>query len=92
MFTKKMPPFEDAVCVATVYNAIDGPMIQDLLRGADIPSLMRPKYGLDPLPVLAGSSVLGQEIYVDAAQAEEARQVIAAFTGGGYQQAEERPQ
>ena len=94
MFTPKMPPFEDAVCVATVYNAIDGPMIQDLLEGAGIPSLMRPKYGLDPLPVLAGSSVLGQEIYVDAAQAEEARQVIAAFTGGSFQPAdgEESPQ
>ena len=86
MFTPKKPPFEDATLVATVYNAIDGPMIQDILEGAGIPSLMRPRYGLDALPILAGSSVLGQEIYVDASQAQEARQVIDAFTGGHYQE------
>lgn len=91
MFTHKNPPMPDTVCVATVFNAIQSTMLRDILENAGIPSLIRPKYGLDPLPVLAGSSMLGEEIYVDASQAEEARQLLAAFTDGSYKEEEPQP-
>ncbi|MEG0145215.1 MAG: DUF2007 domain-containing protein [Clostridia bacterium] len=84
MFTPKELPMEGTVLVATVFNHVDSEMIRGLLTGAEIPSLIRPKYGMDPLPVLAGSSMLGEEIYVDEGQAEEARALIDAFTKGDY--------
>ncbi len=94
MFTPKQPPIEGAELVTTVYNPVDAAIIEDLLRQADIPSIRRPKHGLDPLPVLAGFSVLGEEIYTTSAQADEAREIVRAFTEGGAQilpEEEEQP-
>ena len=83
MFTPKQPPIEGAVLVSTVFNPVEASIIEDLLKQAGIPSLRRPRYGLDPLPVLAGFSMLGEEIYVANAQEAAALEIISAFTQGG---------
>ncbi|MGI6236061.1 MAG: DUF2007 domain-containing protein [Candidatus Excrementavichristensenella sp.] len=91
MFVSKQPPVPESVCVATVYDGVQGPMLQGLLESAGIPSVIRPKYGMDPLPILAGSTILGQEIYVDADRAQEALDLLHAFTSGTYQEEAEEP-
>ena len=73
-------PVEGSVCVATVTNSVERALIHDLLDQAEIPCLTQARFGLDPLPVLVGSSVMGENIYVLEEHAQAARELIAAFT------------
>ncbi len=82
MFTSKQPPIEGAALVRTVFSPVEAAIIEDLLRQAGIASIRRPKYGLDPLPVLAGFSALGEEIYVAAENEGESLEIIAAYLDG----------
>lgn len=82
MFDPMQPPIEGAAMVATVYNPVDASIIEDLLRQSGIPTFRRARLGLDPLPVLAGFSKLGEEIFVPAEKEADALGIIGAFTQG----------
>lgn len=92
-FGSQEPPFEGAVCVAKVTNPVEASIIRDLLEQNGIPSLKRATHGIDPLPVLAGSSVFGEDIFVPGDAQAEAKAIIDGFLmGKGEKVAPEEPQ
>ena len=81
MFIDEQPsPVEGSVCIATVTNPVERALIQDLLKQAEIPCLTQARFSSDPLPVLAGSSVLGENIFVLEQHEQLAKELIEAFT------------
>ncbi|MDO4549092.1 MAG: DUF2007 domain-containing protein [Clostridia bacterium] len=86
---KNKPPLEDTRLLTTVMNRIESDMIRELLKNAGIPTLVKPKYGLDRMPVLSGSSALGEELYVYEENYEEARDLLDGFINGRYTSVED---